>query len=174
MNIVSLPDRVLREQASEVPLEEITSPQIQRLIGDMDAALRRTEDGVGIAAPQIGVSRRVFLVSEEAKFIDSERTREKEHQWEYHVYINPVITKLSKAKVSDVEGCLSVPGKYGVVPRPEKVEIEAYDETGRKFSRGASRFFARVLQHEMDHLNGTLFIDKATEMLKRERNHEKI
>jgi peptide deformylase len=130
----------------------------------MSAALRASPDGIGIAAPQIGVSKRVFLVSEEAKFMER-REREEGRAWRYFVYINPAITNFSKQKVDEVEGCLSVPREYGITPRPEKVAVEAYDENGKKFTQGAAKFYARVLQHEMDHLNGVLFIDKATKMV---------
>jgi len=75
------------------------------------------------------------------------------------VYINPKLTKVSRAKSEKHEGCLSIRGKWGTVPRSEKATIQAYDERGRKFMRGASGFLAHVFQHEMDHLNGKLFID---------------
>jgi len=142
----------------------------------MKETLKNTVDGVGLAAPQVGESLRVFIVSEEAEEIDKiahERWEEKREEWKqtgnkpyevrewrYYTFINPLVKKTSRKKVPGPEGCLSVPGKFGTVPRHEKIMVEAYDEHAKKFTRGASKFFARVIQHELDHLKGTLFIDK--------------
>ena len=87
--------------------------------------------------------------------------KKKIREWRSYVYINPVIKKTSRRSLDDAEGCLSVKDTFGMVKRAEKITVEAYDEKGVKFMRGASRFFARVLQHELDHLEGILFIDKA-------------
>jgi peptide deformylase len=108
---------------------------------------------VAIAAPQIGYSLRIFVISQ--KFTSN---------GEYMVCINPKLTKLSKDKKEMDEGCLSVRSFYGKVPRSNKATIEAFDETGKKFIRGASGLISQVFQHEMDHLNGILFIDKAKEI----------
>mgnify|MGYP001564786565 CR=1 FL=1 len=88
-----------------------------------------------------------------------------EREWKYYVFINPVVKNISKKKQDSSEGCLSIPGKFGFVKRHEKITVKAYDETGRKITRGASRFFAKVLQHELDHLQGILFIDKAERVI---------
>lgn len=138
---------------------------------EMKATLAATPDGVGLAAPQVGKSLRIFIVSSEAEEIDytDKEARDKRQEtsgtekrsWKYYVFINPVVKNSSRRKLEGPEGCLSVPGKYGNVKRNEKITVEAYDESGRKFTRGASRFLARVIQHELDHLNGILFIDKA-------------
>lgn len=135
----------------------------------MSDTLRKAPDGIGIAAPQIGYGLRMFLASEEAlrwqeaeKMPDEER---KKKMWQHFVFINPVIVKISKKKTHGMEGCLSVPGKYGKVDRAEKVTVEAYGENGKKFRRGATQLFARVMQHEVDHLNGILFIEKAGELV---------
>lgn len=168
---------MLRQEAKEVPVDKIKSSKIQELILQMKETLRNTNDGVGLAAPQVGESLRIFLVSEEAEYVDNKNkgdtntrihpndTNEdgpehRKREWKYFVYINPVVKKISKNKVEYPEGCLSVPGQFGFVKRSEKITAEAYDETGKKFIRGASKFFARVIQHELDHLNGVLFIDK--------------
>lgn len=149
----------------------------------MKETLARTSDGVGLAAPQIGESLRMFIISDEAEEIDraEERSRRAHDQnntselayekrpWHYYVFINPVVKRTSKRKLKAPEGCLSVPGLFGSVDRLEKVTVEAYDEHGKKFLRGGSRFFARVMQHELDHLVGVLFIDKA-ERLVRSKN----
>lgn len=137
----------------------------------MSEALRSTDDGIGIAAPQIGISKRIFLASEEALAIDRElenpedrfkKNSDKDKNWQYYVFINPEILKRSAKKIKGVEGCLSVPKKYGFVERADKIRVRAYDADGRVFERGASKLFARLLQHEVDHLEGVLFIDKAT------------
>ena len=177
--IVKNPNKVLRKIASEVYREAIRSAKTQKFISDMKETLKSTPDGVGLAASQVGEPMRIFIVSEEAEEIDKaekmgweRRRKEKpeergekpyeERVWKYYVFINPVVKKISKTKLDGPEGCLSVPGKFGNVKRNEKITVEAYNESGKKFTRGASRFFARVMQHELDHLHGTLFIDKAT------------
>lgn len=179
--ITQEPAKVLRKIAEEVPVREIPSPQIQRIISDMKETLKHTPSGVGLAAPQISESLRIFIVSEESEEIDRAekrgwRRRSKENpadknrepyekrNWKYYVFINPAVKSISKKKLEDSEGCLSVRGKFGTVKRHEKIKVEAHDENGKKFTRGSSGFFARVLQHEIDHLNGTLFIDKAGEL----------
>lgn len=176
--IIHTPDLVLRQEAREIPLEEIKSKKIQELIKNMKETLKVTPDGVGLAAPQVNESLRLFIVSDEAEEIDRAelRKKSKEHQesddiepypkreWNYYVFINPVVKKISKQKITGTEGCLSAPGKYGPVTRQGKITVEAHDERGKKFTRGAGHFFARVLQHELDHLRGVLFIDKAEKL----------
>lgn len=169
-DIVKDPNPVLHKHASEVPVEEISSKKIQRILSEMREALSSTEEGIGIAAPQVGYSLRIFLASEEAlhweKLRKIEAEERKKKQWVYYTFINPVIKHISKKKLRDTEGCLSVPGMYGTVDRSEKVMVEAYDEHGIKFERGTSRLYARVMQHEIDHLNGVLFIEKAKNIKK--------
>ncbi|MEK7576522.1 MAG: peptide deformylase [Patescibacteria group bacterium] len=170
--IVTLPDLVLRKHAGIVSSDEFGSKKLLGIIKDMSDALRTTSDGIGIAAPQIGVSKRIFLASEEALAIDEDRAETSEiakksqkKKWLYHVFINPEILKIAAKKESASEGCLSVPGVYGLVPRATKIKVRACDEHGKRFERGASKLFARLLQHEIDHLEGTLFIDKATKLV---------
>lgn len=154
-------NKVLRETAENVA--DAKSAEIKALIGKMAEAMFKEPDGIGIAAPQIGESLRIFLVAGEVVSSTSEELRQKGkvEDRNYLVFINPVFKKVSAKKSKDVEGCLSVRGIYGEVTRPAKLTIEYFDEYGKKHSRGASGLFARVLQHEMDHLEGTLFIDKA-------------
>ena len=158
--IVQEGDPILRQTAVPVPLEEIRSERIQRLLGSMKEALSDCEDGVALAAPQIGESVRIFVVSPKAFAEDADLSNE------HLVYINPTITKLSSKKVTQEEGCLSVRSIYGLIDRSEKATVEAYDEHGKKFSRGASGLLAEIFQHEIDHLNGILFIDTATDLRK--------
>ena len=165
--IVQTPTPVLREKAQEVALADITSPKIKAILKEMAEALRRTPEGIGIAAPQLGYSLRIFLASEEAlkwdevPHEDDEEKKRKKQEWQYYTFINPKITKISRKKLKETEGCLSVTGVYGEVERAEKVTVEAYDERGEKFTRGTSRLYARLMQHEIDHLEGALFIDMA-------------
>lgn len=194
-DIVKEPDNVLRGKARDVDVSEIKSKNMQKLIEDMLATLKSTPDGVGLAAPQVGEPVRIFIVSEEAEEIDRTEKRDakegKKHkqdghsrfekgeeaayekrEWKYYVYINPEVVRKSRTKISGLEGCLSVPGLFGDVTRHEKITVEAYDEHGKKFTAGKSRFFARVIQHEFDHLEGTLFIDKARDVRKMEGRKE--
>ena len=168
--IVTDPNPVLHQRALDVPVGEIASKKIQHVLAQMETALRGTSEGIGIAAPQIGFGLRIFLASEEALLWDEhkETSREdrKKKQWAYYSFINPVIKKASKKKTCETEGCLSVPKTYGTVERSEKVTIEAYDEKGKKFQRGTSKLYARVMQHEIDHLDGILFIEKAKNIKK--------
>ena len=178
--IVKEPYPVLREKAREVTIAQIASKKIQDLIESMKRTLKATTDGVGLAAPQVGEGLRIFIVSDEAEEIDraeaSSREKKDEsdskHQrkylmreWNYYTFINPRVTAKSRKKLNGSEGCLSVPGVFGNVTRQEKITVEALDEHGKKFIRGSSRFFARVMQHELDHLEGTLFIDKAAHLV---------
>lgn len=181
--IVKEPNKVLRKKAALLPLQEIKSARIQKLITHMKETLKSTPDGVGLAAPQIRESIQIFIVSEEAEEIDRRERAKKNNElievgekkdkpnekreWKYFVFINPLVKKVSKLKLEGPEGCLSVPGKFGSIYRHEKITVEAYDENGKKFMRGASRFLARVIQHELNHLEGTLFIDKATKIIER-------
>ncbi|MBI3420814.1 MAG: peptide deformylase [Candidatus Sungbacteria bacterium] len=179
--IITQPHRVLCAKAHDIPIAGIRHARIRNLISNMKATLAITPDGVGLAAPQVGQSLNLFIVSEEAEEIDRVETGRKKRNtphaedsnkppyekrpWKYYVFINPVVKNKSRKMLDHAEGCLSVPQQYGIVPRHEKFTIEAYDEQGKKIIRGASRFFARVLQHELDHLEGKLFVDKATEFI---------
>lgn len=163
---------LLREVARAVPLADITSPRIKELIIDMKALLAKEEFGVALAAPQVGESLRIFIVSGRALARDARNAPDEEGDEEKseppplpdQVYINPELLKLSRGKKDKHEGCLSIRGKWGEVPRAEKASVRAYDESGRLFTRGASGFLAHVFQHEMDHLEGVLYIDKATHL----------
>lgn len=163
---------VLRKKAVEVRIEKIGSPEIQKILKDMIDALATQDDGVAIAAPQIGVSLRIFVASkavldmpdaitDRAKMINR---KELKQEAGYLTFINPVITKLSKDKTLLEEGCLSVRPLYGKIKRSKKASVKAYDENGRLFERGATGLLAQIFQHEVDHLNGILFIDNATDL----------
>jgi peptide deformylase len=164
---------LLRQVAEPIAIADIQSPAIKQLIKEMKALLAKEEYGVALAAPQVGESLRLFIVSGKALARDARNARDEDEEEDEEqelialpdqVYINPELTKLSRGRKQKHEGCLSIRGKWGIVPRAEKATIRAYDEEGRKFTRGASGFLAHVFQHEMDHLEGILYIDKAKEL----------
>lgn len=190
--ILTQPHKTLRTHVRDLTEAEISSAHVRKLIADMKETLKATPDGVGLAAPQVGKGLGLFIVSEEAEEIDRLEENKKRgieptqdatrgprpypiREWKYYVFINPRIVRSSRTKVDGTEGCLSVPRVFGNVMRREKMTVEARDEHGRKFTRGVSRFFARVVQHELDHLEGVLFIDKAKDVAKlpeRKQGHE--
>lgn len=144
-NIVKIGEPILREKAREVTaFDEKLGELIDDMIETMFAA-----DGVGLAAPQVGILRRVCVVC-----TDGERVYE---------LVNPVIVKAS-GEQKGPEGCLSVPGRRGVVKRPRKVVVEAFDRGGKRVRYTADGFTARAFCHEIDHLDGILYVDKATNM----------
>jgi len=172
--IVQKDDPVLHRHAREVPPADIMTPEIQRVIDDMRKALAAEEDGVAIAAPQIGVSLRIFVVSKHALEIEAEIAKRgargegapaiKKSALHDLVFINPEFTRLSKKQKWVPEGCLSVRWLYGKVLRADKATVRAYDEKGKPFTRGGSGLMAQIFQHETDHLSGTLFIEKARDI----------
>jgi peptide deformylase len=167
IKIVQKGDAVLRRVADKVPLEEIKSKKIQKILSDMSEALATQDDGVAIAAPQIGIPLQIFVVSKKVEIILKgleEASEEEKAMIKDSVYINPEISRLSRKKQIMDEGCLSVRPLFGKVQRSEKATITAYDENGKKFTKGGSALLAQIFQHETDHLNGVLFIDKATDL----------
>jgi peptide deformylase len=162
--IVQKEEKVLRQKAKEIPLKEITTPKIKKILKEMSASLKSQNDGVAIAAPQIGYSLQIFVVSGKIfheSFMRGEELPKDAIIPKDLVFINPVISKLSREKEWLPEGCLSVRWLYGNVQRSTKATVTAYDENGKKFARGASGLLAQIFQHETDHLKGDLFIDKA-------------
>ena len=164
--IVQNGDKVLRSISKEVPISSITKPKIKKILADMSEALQN--DGVAIAAPQIGISLRIFVISGrifDEDFIRGKSSMEgdlyKKPRQQDLVFINPVLKKISKDKKLMSEGCLSVRPIYGKVRRATKATVEAYDHTGKKFTKNGSGLLAHIFQHEIDHLDGILFIDKA-------------
>jgi peptide deformylase len=159
--IVQQNDPVLRKKAKPVPLSMIGSAELNKILSDMSTSLASQKDGVAIAAPQIGVSLQIFMVSGS---VLSKADKKYKGDLVDLVFINPRITKLSKEKELLEEGCLSVRWYYGRVPRATRASIVAMNEKGEKIERGASGLLAQIFQHETDHLVGTLFIDKAEEV----------
>lgn len=155
LKIITLPDPILRKKAKEISLKEISAGQLARLVSAMGKTMIKT-DGAGLAAPQVGKSIRLAVVNSKDGII---------------CLINPKITRKSWAKELDQEGCLSIPGVFGKVRRHKKIFLTYYDQTGKKVKRSAQGLMARVMQHEIDHLDGILFIDKAVEVEK-DKKHE--
>ncbi|MEK7586141.1 MAG: peptide deformylase [Patescibacteria group bacterium] len=171
IEIVQNGNPVLRKKALEVAISDITKPKIQKVIKDMTHALHSQDDGVAIAAPQIGISLRIFLVSGrifEEDFVRGKKPDAKSIKIKVGhrdlVFINPVFKKISKDRKLMAEGCLSVRPLYGKVRRATKASVEAYDEHGKKFEKVGSGLLAHIFQHETDHLDGILFIDKARDI----------
>jgi len=179
--IVQIGDPVLRNVAKEIPLDDIGSSRVRGIIADMKSLLAKEEFGVAIAAPQVGEGLRLFIVAGSSlikkKRMAKKPEREEDMEDDYlaglpaedEAYINPVLVKTSRGKKNKHEGCLSLRGKWGEVPRAEKATVRAYNEKGEKFERGASGFLAHIFQHEMDHLDGILYIDKASSIYDEKR-----
>ena len=157
--------------AEEVPREDIASPRIKKVLKDMRTALENYSvegfNGVAIAAPQIGIPLRIFLVHNTSK------AKEDAGILPDLVAINPRILKLSKQKKVVGEGCLSVPEEYGAVKRSVRATLRALDEDGNEYERGATGLLAQIFQHEVDHLDGTLFVDKAEKVWEKDSIHAK-
>lgn len=174
--ILQKEEKVLRKVANEIPISHIKTPKIKKVLKEMSASLKSQDDGVAIAAPQIGYSLRIFVVagkifhpdfakSKEDKLLnENETSSAKKIIINDIVFINPKISKLSREKEWMPEGCLSVRPLYGKTFRSKKATVTAYDENGKKFVRGASGLLAQIFQHETDHLNGILFIDHAKDV----------
>lgn len=154
---------VLRQVSKPVPEKEITGAEIKKIISDMKIALNSQEDGIAISAVQIGYLSRIFIISRKIYEVLGEAP-EIASKKDDLIFINPKIKKVSKDKQLLEEGCLSVRYLYGKVLRSAKATVEAVDENGKKFSRGVSGLMAQIVQHENDHLDGILFIDKATDI----------
>ena len=170
INIIQKGDPVLLAIAKKVAVDEIISSRVQKTILNMKQAIVENDDGIAIAAPQINVSLRIFVISKRIFLFDEEgkplpdTNPEDASKYKNLIFINPEITNQSKKTQWLMEGCLSVRGIYGKVERSEKVTVKAFDENGVLFTRGASGLLAQTIQHENDHLNGILFTDKAKDL----------
>lgn len=151
---------VLREVSKPVPQELFGTPELKSIIENMADSMDREPDGVAIAAPQIGIPYRIFLVRYDRMVPKVEG--EPEHAPDVGVFINPSLSKMSRKTVECDEGCLSVRGIYGKTLRRERATVAAYDADGKPFSRGGGGILAQAFQHEIEHLNGILFVDVAT------------
>jgi peptide deformylase len=148
LKILTQPNPILRKKSAEINPQKITGRELQGLISSMAKTMVKT-DGIGLAAPQIGKNIRLAVInSKDGVFC----------------LINPKYTKKSWARELGQEGCLSIPGVFGKVKRYKKISLIYYNQDGKKTKTTAVGMMARVMQHEIDHLDGILFIDKAVEV----------
>lgn len=146
-------DPILREVAEEV---DAFDDRLRALVRDMFATMYHAE-GIGLAAPQIGLSRRVIVID----------LRREDHPDEQIALVNPCVTWKSDRVEKQSEGCLSIPGLEEVVERPAEVRVEGHDPDGNPVSLEADELLARALQHEIDHLDGVLFLDRVSPLKRR-------
>lgn len=151
--ILKTPSPLLRRKSGEIKKEKILEKKFQNFCSDMTKTMKE-KDGVGLAAPQVGEDIRLIVINEKNGPL---------------CMINPKIIKKSLLKEWDEEGCLSVPGIYGKVKRNKNLSCEYLDKEGKKNKIKANGLLARVIQHEIDHLDGILFIDKAKDIHEIER-----
>jgi len=163
LKLVQVGEGILRQKARELTPAEITSEPIRELIQLMHQTLRDAP-GVGLAAPQIGESVQLAIIEdlpEYSRNLTAQQVADRERQpAPFHVIINPVLTPLGEQTVEFFEGCLSVVGFTALVPRYRTVRVECLDENARPRTIEASGWYARILQHEIDHLNGALYVDR--------------
>ncbi|AEI66844.1 peptide deformylase [Corallococcus macrosporus] len=163
LKIVQAGDPVLRRKARDLTPEEIASPEIARLIEQMRDTMRDAP-GVGLAAPQVGIGLRLVVVEDRAEYQAGLSEKELEARERkpvpFHVLINPTLVVEDAAPAEFHEGCLSVTGFAALVARASAVRVEALDEHGKPVTLRARGWYARILQHELDHLDGTLYVDR--------------
>ena len=166
-----LGEKVLRAVSKKIKADEISNKENQKLIQDLQYALSIQPDGVGLSAPQIATNKRVFVINPDvynnlSEILPADTVIKT-------IFINPEITKISKDKKAMEEGCLSVRPWYGKVKRASRATVKAFDENGQEFEIEGRGLLAQAFQHEIDHLDGILFIDKAKDLKKMERPVEK-
>ena len=163
LEIVQAGDPVLRKVARQLSVEEIKDPATQRLILQMRDTMRAAP-GVGLAAPQIGESIQLAVIEDRIDYIsdvpDEQLALRQRSPVDFHVIINPKLTIIGESSIEFFEGCLSVEGFAAVVRRGESVRVECLNERAEPITINAQGWYARILQHEIDHLNGTLYIDR--------------
>lgn len=148
----------LREKAKVFQFSEYSKSEINNLILIM-RQMMVLNHGIGLAAPQIGLNAQVFVAQ-----LPSQDGRG--YQGKFYAVFNPKVESISKKLIPNQEGCLSVPGYYGTVERANKITVSGYDKNNRAIKLKVEDFLARIFQHEIDHLNGTLFIDKSKDVKK--------
>jgi len=167
-NILVAPSKILSEKSKKV--EQIDA-DIKEIIRDLieTAVSQKEPEAAGLAAPQIGFNKRVILVRDFKHLPNSDKLL-----IENKIMINPKIVSKSKTTDTDWESCLSIPGMYGEVKRPEWIKLTYLDENGKEHKVKAKDFFARVIQHEVDHLDGILFTEKMTGKLITEEEYTNL
>ena len=156
--IVTLPEPVLRRKAKAVTKFD---KDLQVLIEDMVETMREAP-GVGLAAPQIGLAERLIVVEYYEHEEEEDQENEEEAPKKVWAVLNPEIVKASEEKVMGIEGCLSIPNLVGEVERHAEIQIKGLNRHGKPMKVKAKGWLARIFQHEIDHLNGVLFPDRAT------------
>jgi peptide deformylase len=163
IEIVQAGNPVLRQRARALTSAETRSREMQNLVESMRASMRAAP-GVGLAAPQIGLSLQIAVIEDRAEYhkdVEASVLKERErHPVPFHAIINPVLEEIGSEKAEFFEGCLSVSGFSALVARSRAVRVTCLDERGKEKVIEATGWYARILQHEIDHLNGTLYIDR--------------
>ncbi len=163
---------ILREKTNPVDIDIVSSEDIQKFILSMTETMHNAK-GIGLAAPQVGSKHRICIVSYDIYLNEQDKDQADKIQEttvnNSIVLINPQITKKSFSKSIYEEGCLSIPGIYGTVKRPKNIKISYTDINGKEVDLKATGFFSRVIQHEVDHLDGVLFTDKVIKYISEER-----
>jgi peptide deformylase len=161
--IIQTGNPILRAVARALTLDEIRSTELQNLIGSMKETMRAAP-GVGLAAPQLGVSLQLVVIEDDAdvktKLNEEELNLRERTPVPFHVLINPTMKVIGEERVEFFEGCLSVAGFAASTQRFRRVSVTALNEHGEEFTKEATGWYARIIQHELDHLNGTLYIDR--------------
>lgn len=162
LKIIQAGEKVLRQRANALTVEQIRSRETRQLIEAMRETMYEAP-GVGLAAPQIGLPLQLAVIEDKAEYhrdAPADFIKERERKpVEFHVLVNPVLTIENGDRVSFFEGCLSVAGMTAVVARARQVRVDCLDHKGKPRTIHASGWYARILQHEIDHLFGTLYVD---------------
>lgn len=161
LEIVQVGHPALRQPARTLAPEELGTPDFLRLVDDLRETMRAAP-GVGLAAPQVGLSIRVAVIEDRAQVTPEDRAAREREPVPFHVIVNPTLTveEAEPPSATFFEGCLSLAGFGAEVERARAVRVDALDEHGRPITLRARGWYARILQHEIDHLNGTLYIDR--------------
>jgi peptide deformylase len=163
LKIVSVGEPVLRASSQQLSNEELLSPRVQSLIEYMRETVRDAP-GVGLAAPQVGESIQLAVIEDRIEYhktlSETELKERDRREIAFHVIVNPVIELLGDSTETFFEGCLSLPGYVALVPRAKRVRVTCLDHRGKSRAIEASGWYARILQHEIDHLHGKLYVDR--------------
>lgn len=168
--IVFLPEPVLRRKAKPVTKFD---KELQTLIDDMIETMREAP-GVGLAAPQVNISQQLAVIEYDEEEDEEENEDAPPKPKKLYVIINPEIIKTSEEKVMGIEGCLSIPGLQGEVERHESIQVKALNRHGSPVKLKVDGWMARIFQHEIDHLNGVLFTDRATRVWKPREDEDEV
>jgi peptide deformylase len=163
LEIVQAGNPILRQRARPLSVTKIRSREIQKLIDSMRMCMQEAP-GVGLAAPQLGLALQLAVIEDREEYhkdVSEALLRERERSpVPFHVLVNPAIEEMGDERAEFFEGCLSLSGFSALVPRARAVRVTCLDERGRQKVIEASGWYARILQHEIDHLYGTLYIDR--------------